>query len=159
MLAAKQLWAEAEREAARALDLAKVAAARKRPGTLAAVTALQGPYELLIEIAQARVNEEPEAPERYVNLARIMHEWADLARLRAHHERLRILELGLGKVGPAVSPGLLEAYAVALAEVGREREAIETLSRVLTINPDSTTAREWLVRLSPTTESDQPTKP
>ena len=151
MLLDRQLWAEARREAGYALELA-LGAVRDGPSTAGPLRLLRRQYDLMIDLAEARINQKPVAAVNYLDLNRYMGERALVLLALSHHERLEGLELGVSRTESQPSPALLAAWAVELAEVGRRDEAIATFQRAVTLDPDNPTAREWLDRLQATPE-------
>ena len=155
MLLDRELWEEARREADRALELA-LGAVRDGPDLPGPLRLLPGRYDLMIDLAEARIKEQPEAAVNYLDLNRYLDERARIVLALSHHARLAMLELGVSRTESQPSPALLAAWAVELSEVGRGDEATATFQRVLTLDPDNPTAREWLERLPAAPEQKRP---
>ncbi len=159
MLLERELWEEAQREAAYALELA-LGEVRDHPDMPGPLRLLHGQYDLMIDLAEARISQHPEAAVNYLDLNRHMSERAQVLLTLSHHERLAMLELGLGRTESQPSPALLVACAIELAQVGRRDEAIATFQRAVALDPDNPTAREWLNRLQATpVPAEPPTAP
>ena len=146
MFIAKQQWAEADRAAVLALELAETAV-RSRPGMRGPLRTLDGQYQLLTDFLQARVGEKVAGPEDFVRLAGYIRKRSDVAARLSLHDALRVLESGVNATAPNTPPRLQEQYAVTLAEVGRTEAAVAAFEKLLTLDPSNATAADWLERL------------
>ncbi len=146
MLIAKKQWSDADRAAVLAIDLAE-ADVRKRPGLRGPVQTLEAQYDLLADMLQARINEKVAVAEDYVRLAGFFRRRSDVSARLALFDALRVLELGVNSTAPNTPAKLQEQYAVTLAEVGRNQEAVAAFEKLLTLDSTNTTAIEWLERL------------
>jgi len=146
MFIAKRQWADADRTAVLALELAE-AGVGKRPGARGPVQTLEAQYDLLTDLLQARINEKVAGAEDYVRLAGFFRKRNDISARLALHDALRVLELGVESTAPDTPARLLEQYAVTLADVGRTEAAIAAFENLLTLDPSNSTAAERLGRL------------
>ena len=122
-------WDEAERTALIAMGHAEEAI-RNNPGSERQVRIAALQCGLLVEITQARLIDAP-APDVYLRLAKYTRQRAELDIKLVAHETVRILEAGVIRSSPNTPNELLEAYGVALAEVGRADAAREVFQRLL----------------------------
>jgi len=149
MFTAKQQWADADRTAVLAMELAE-AAMRKRPGVRGPVQTLAAQYDLLADLLQARIKEKVAGADDFVRLAGFIRKRNDVAARLALHDALRVLELGVNSTAPNTPARLHEQYAVTLAEVGRTEDAVVAFEKLLTLAPSNSTATDWLERLCST---------
>lgn len=153
MLALVKQRDEAEREALAALRLAE-ADVERQPGRRGPLQVVANQYDLLIEIVGGRAAETAGVnSDDYVRLSDYMMRRAEAAVRLSKHDRLSVLQRGMESLAEP-SPRLLESFAAALAEVGRNDEAIVQFEKLLTIEPDNVVAREQLARLRP--DGDRP---
>jgi tetratricopeptide (TPR) repeat protein len=143
---AKQQWAEAERAAQTAMELAE-AGVKAKPGSRGPLRTLDSQFQLLSDLLWARVNERAATADDYVRLAGLIRKRDELGSRINLHEVLRVLEAGVNATAPNTPMRLLEQYAVTLAEVGRADEAIASFEKLLAADPSNVTATEWLARL------------
>lgn len=156
--AARHDWAQADREARAALGIAQ-ATGGDRPGEAALLETIDAQYALLIDITQSRLTESPGVAQRYLQLAGLIGERAENARLIAWRKALTVLANGVEATAPSATPGMKEQYAVALAELGRHDEAVATFQEILTADPTNELALQWLARLQPVEPDAQPAPP
>jgi len=147
VLKAQKRWAQAESEAAEALELAEAAAA-EQPGDSEVLQRVEAQYRLLTEIADGLLRESPGEAVAYTRLAGYVRKHADVQRRLRGHDALAVLALGVERTAPNVPIELRAAYAIELAEVGRRQEATAQFELVLAADPNHALAREWLTRLS-----------
>ncbi|MCH7884860.1 MAG: hypothetical protein IIC01_06360 [Planctomycetes bacterium] len=157
ILLSRQAWDEAERTARSSLELAG-RAMRDKPSRSDPIQAVDAQYALLMEIVQSRLaaadprTAEPtglEAVETaglYLRLAGFVRERMRLASILSQHQVLRVLEAGVERTSLDTPVDLLEAYALALADVGRSDDAFDIFQRVLAASPQNARAAEWLQR-------------
>ncbi len=146
MFIANGQWAEADRSAVLALELAE-AAVRKQPGRRGPLQTMEAQYDLLIDLGKARIKEKSTSAEDFVRFAGYIRNRSDVRARLALHDALLVLERGVKATSPSTLPRLLEQYAVTLAEVGRTEDAIAAFERLLVLDPSNATAAEWLGRL------------
>jgi len=146
MFTAKQQWADADRTAVLAMELAE-AAVRKQPGRRGPVQTLEAQYDLLVDFLQARIKEKVAGPDDFVRLAGYIRKRNDVAARLALHDALRVLELGVSSTAPNTPARLQEQYALTLAEVGRTAAAVAAFEKLLALDPSNSTAADWLERL------------
>lgn len=157
ILLSQQAWEEAERTAQSSLELAR-RAMRDKPSRSDPILAVDAQYALLMEIVQSRLaaagprNAEPtgvdavETAGLYLRLAGFVRERMRLASILSQHQVLGVLEAGVQRTSPDTPVDLLEAYALALADVGRTDDAFDTFQRILAAHPQNARAAEWLQR-------------
>ena len=150
---------EAEREALSALRLAE-AGVRGRPGERGPLYSLGTQLDLLIDIIGGGINESSDAiADDYVRLGDYMARRTDVAAQLARHDRLAILQRGMDASISSPSPRLLEKYAEALADVGRNDDAIAQFEKLLALEPENPVAHQWLTRLRAPTDEKSPSQP
>lgn len=142
---AQRQWDDAEREARTALNTA-LERAQHRPD-LSLDVDIEGFYRLLIDMARARLVENPQDAEQYMTLARLTMQRADHVRLIALREALAMLQLGMDTLKEGAPPRLEEAWATALGECGKHEEARAAWARILARDPTHAVAAEWLKKL------------
>lgn len=147
LLRADRQFDEALEQGQRALALA-VTQADGLPQASGALSVIDGQYQLLISIVQARMNAaKSKSAADYVTLAAYVRRRGQLAGRVAEREALRLLKTGVDETAPDTPAALLEAYGVALGEQGQTKDAIEAFERVLRLAPGSSVAADWLFRL------------
>jgi tetratricopeptide (TPR) repeat protein len=146
MLMRDRRWSDAERAVRAGLDRAETLR-RDQPASDRPLKLLDIQYQTLAEIARARLGESPTA-EDYARLADYTQRRAEIGLLLARFETLRLLEQAMKELG-GPSPALLERYAVLLAELGREEEAVAAMEELRALDPGNAVAAEWLGRLKP----------
>lgn len=146
MLIAKQQWADADRTAVLAMELAE-ADVRKRPGLRGPLKTLEAQFDLLADLSQARIDQKVAGADDFVRLAGFIRKRSDVSARLALHDALRVLELGVNSTAPNTPARLQEQYSVTLAEVGRTQDAIVAFEKLLALDPSNATAAEWLERL------------
>lgn len=146
MLLAQKKLEDALREATLGVELAK-AAVGDRPGVASLVQELDTELRLLIDILQARINEPGSRAADYLDLAELIGERAENARLLSLYDRVRVLAIGVKTMSPSTPARLIEEYARALEAVGRKDQAIAEFERLLAMEPTSTAAGDGLNRL------------
>ena len=149
----RRLWGEARKEAETALKLARQAGSTA-PDERAPLERLDAQYQLLIEILNGELAENPQVVEGYLAAVRCSRARAENALGIARLEMLRILELGMEQFAPEPPPQLLEEYAKTLAELGRSEAAIVALEQLIAADPANNAARDSLNRL----RAQQPAK-
>ncbi len=143
---------EAEREALSALRLAEDVV-RNQPGERGPLQSLAAQLDLLMDIVGERINDSADAgADDFVRLAEYMARRAETADQLARHDRLAVLQRGMDATAADSSPRLLQEYAAALADVGRNDDAIAQFERLLKLKPEDPVALEWLTRLRTPTE-------
>lgn len=156
ILLSQQVWDEAERTAQSSLELAR-RAMRDNPSRSDPIQAVDAQYALLMEIVQSRLAANPQSAEPtdvdaieiaglHLRLAGFVRERMRLASILSQHQVLGVLEAGVRRTSPDTPVDLLEAYALALADVGRPDDAFDTFQRILAANPQNARAAEWLQR-------------
>ena len=144
---------EEEREAANALDLAKEAA-RQEPGKRGPVESLDAQYRLLLDILRARVAKGEGTAEDYLRFAEAVRDRREVLVMLSKHDELAILEAAVENASPEIPPRLMEQHGIALAEVGRNEEAVAVFEKLLATDPANATATTWLERLR--SKADRP---
>ena len=158
-LSAMKERSEAEREALSALRLAEDRV-RNQPGERGPLQSLASQLDLLIAIVGERINESADSSaDDFVRLAEYMARRTETAVQLARYERLALFQRGMDATASSPSPRLLENYAEALADVGRNDDAITQFERLLLLKPDDPVALEWLTRLRTPAEITPPSKP
>ena len=149
---------EAFKEAQRALDLARTAT-QAEPGAHRPLLVVDGQYQQMINILEARVNEPAHTDvSDYLRLAALVRQRAQIRQTLMLHDVLRVIEAGVDKTAPDTPPALLEQYGIALAEVGRTDAATDAFEKLLKLDPNNKVATEWLTRLQPNSVKPQQTK-
>ena len=151
MFAANQQWSEADRTAMAALEKAQ-AQLQAEPGRRGALILLQEQYDLLIGMLRTRLAAPGAGSDQYARLGRFMRERADTAAKLALYDVLSVINVGLRAFQPASADLLLE-QAITLAELDRRSDAIEVFEKVLSLDPDNSTAKDWLSRLRASTSA------
>jgi tetratricopeptide (TPR) repeat protein len=146
MLSANGEWPEATQAAVKALNIARKQA-ESAPGREASWQAVDRQYQLVIDTFQKRLSDSPGKDEEYLELVEYIRLRADNVKRLAAFDVVAVLKMGVEDTAPDTSPALREKYAVALAEAGRRKEALEQFEKVLVDNPASVTATDWLPRL------------
>ena len=100
-----------------------------------------------LEVLRGVIREDPAGEDAYLQVAGLTRKRAVSEIRISKIDELKILEEGVKKTGDRASPRLLEAYAVALAEVGRTEDAIVAFQKLLVKDPANPTATDWLPRL------------
>lgn len=147
-LIGKKQFDEAEKEAMKALAIAE-GRVQKNPGKRVSLQILMDQYDLLIELASARILNSPTVDtENYMRVAEYTGTKADIAHRLAKHDQVTILESAIKRCGTDVPVALREKYAAHLAEAGRETDAIAEYEKVLSADPQNKEAKEALARLN-----------
>lgn len=158
LLSADGQSSEAFKEAQRALDLAQ-ASMQAEPGAHRPLLVVDGQYQQMIDILQARVNEPAHTDiSDYLLLAATVRQRAQIRQMLMLHDVLRVIEAGVDKTAPGTPPALLEQYGIVLAEVGRTDAAVDAFEKLLGLDPNNKVAAEWLTRLQPDSIKSQQTK-
>ena len=170
ILMSQQAWEDAERTARSSLELAR-RAMRDKPSRSDPIQVADAQYALLMEIVQSRLaaagprSAEPtgvdavETADLYLRLAGFVRERMHLASILSQHQVLLVLEAGVGRTSPDTPVDLLEAYALALADVGRSDDALDTFQRILAASPQNARAAEWLQRHRDSDQVPEKTEP
>ncbi|MEK7710546.1 MAG: tetratricopeptide repeat protein [Planctomycetota bacterium] len=146
-LASMKQWDEAEREALSALHLAEEGV-RGQPGVRGPLQTMATQYDLLIDIVGGRIGETAGAiADDYVRVSDYMARRADVAAQLAKYDRLILLQHGMDTTGADASARLRESYAAALADVGRNDDAVAQFEKLLSLEPDNAAAKERLAKL------------
>ncbi len=142
---------DADRAATAALDIAQLRA-RNNPRSAKPLLTLDQQYQLLVEVLRAKLAFPAGVTglaEDSLRLAGIVRERAAVADKLAWYDVHRVLENAVQRAGAQAPTTLMEQYGVALAQVGRTEDAIETFQNVLTAQPENAIAKQWLERLKP----------
>jgi tetratricopeptide (TPR) repeat protein len=134
-------YGESHAAANRAKDLARVQL-RNDPGSIQLLHKLEGVLTLEESILVETIKAYPEQPEAYLALARLTQESADVSRLLAYHNALRILLAGARGTAPNIPPELLYQTARLHRAVGQNEEAMEVLEKVFERDPNHSAALE-----------------
>lgn len=146
MQIAKQEWADADRNATLATELA-AAQVKTNPGRRADLRVLDAQYKLTVDLLQARIADRSAGPDDFTRLAALYRKRNELAAQLNLHECIRILEIGIKSSGDSPSTKLLEEYADMLADVGRIADAIAAYERLLAVDPQNARAIEGTKKL------------
>ncbi|MCH8146968.1 MAG: hypothetical protein IH987_03115 [Planctomycetes bacterium] len=150
-------WDEAWRSARQAVSIAERdislaatggSAERETGGNLRAkLLLLVAEIEVSLEVLRGVIREDPAGEDAYLQMAGLTRKRAVSGIRISKIDELKILEEGVKETGDRASRHLLQAHAVALAEVGREDDAIVAFQKLLEKDPANSTATEWLIRL------------
>ncbi len=146
---------EALNEAMSSLELTAVQV-RNNPGSRGPLRVAEAQYSLLIDIAKARVQEDPQSSDDYLRFARFLRQRGLVRQTLSLHDALEIVELGISKGDGQTTVGLLEERARLLEALDRQDEAIKMLEAILGAHPDNPDMIAWLERLRGLDSSDPP---
>jgi tetratricopeptide (TPR) repeat protein len=152
------LQMEAQSAARRAVELAREKV-RENPSRVNRLNQLNNLLTLQRAIEESRLILQPERANVYMDIARIVQDQADLARLMTYHQAIGILERGVEATGENVTPDLLYELARLMYAVGRVEDSRATLVLLLETYPDHAEGQALLAKVGkpPTPEEeDQP---
>jgi tetratricopeptide (TPR) repeat protein len=137
---------EAEQHARAALQSAEDDS-RQDPGNRHSVSVLASRLDLLLEILTKHAAQQPQQLDLPMRSADAMERRGQVQALLARFDALARLEMGLQKSGLDAPVHYRLKMAVLMAELGRERDAVESFREILLRDPQNTLARDWLTRL------------
>lgn len=103
--------------------------------------------DIFLEVLRGVIREDPAGEDAYLEMVDLTRKMALTGIRISEIDELKILEEGVKETGDRASPRLLEAYAVALVQVGRTDAAIVAFQKLLVKDPANPTATDWLIRL------------
>ena len=146
LLVQENRWDEAWRSARQAVSIAE--RDLETGGDLRAkLQLLVAEIDISMKVLRGVIREDPAGEDPYLQMADLTRKRAESGTRISEIDKLEILDEGVKKTGDRASPRLLEAYAVALAEVGRTEDAIVAFQKLLVKDPANPTATDWLTRL------------
>lgn len=146
LLIREDRWDDAWRRARQAVSIAE--RDLESEGNLRAkLQLLVAEIEISLEVLRGVIREDPTGEDAYLQMADLLRKRAVSGIRISKIDELKILEEGVRETDDRASPRLLEAYAVALAEVGRTDDAMTAFHELLVKDPANPTAIDWLTRL------------
>ncbi len=148
---------EAEQQIIIALNTAR-SAVREQGATPGGLDALSRALDLAVSIKEARLQDDRQSPELYLELARLSRERGRVAALNRANEALEWARRGITRA--PVAPPILYLEAIELLiELGRTAEAKSLAKRMLEAHPDHPRARELAGDLLEAVEGAPESKP
>lgn len=147
--AAVKNWDLALSSAMTALTNAKEKA-QNHPGETARLIQVNGQYQNVIDILQARLSDTDVVEilsKGYLQLADVIAERSAIVEKLSFHEVVRVLESAVMRTSPQTPVTLLERYGIALENVGRKADAIEVYQEILQKDSTHSSARRRLKSL------------
>ncbi|MEE9297037.1 MAG: hypothetical protein V3W34_19005 [Phycisphaerae bacterium] len=138
--------AGAEQAGRFAKDLA-MAEARQSGGSIVTLTKANQCVQLLLRIAQLKLQAHPDKIELYLETSRLIQEQADIAARTAAHQALEWAGRGLRKAGDQPPEPLLVDAARLLIRIGNTDAAAKVADRIIELYPLSKDARQILDQL------------
>ena len=139
-------WDEARKRARQAVSIAE-RDLETGGNQRAKLQLLVAEIDISMEVLRGVIREDPTDEDVYLQMADLTRRRAVSGTRISEIDKLKILEEGVRETGDRASPRLLEAYAVALVEVGRTEDAIIAFEKLLAKDPANPTGTDWLTRL------------